>query len=74
MYVDTDTIRRKGDMVNWWELMDRKTVRTVAGTWFLSVKAQHEFDCAEERHRSLTFTDFSGNMGNGNVVFSDLTE
>ena len=44
-----------------WELLDRDDDRG-------------ETMRAEECHRSLTFTDFSGNMGNGNEVFSDLTE
>jgi hypothetical protein len=74
VYVDRDTIRRNGDVVKWWELMDHKTVQTGAGESFLSVMAQNEYDCAEERHRTLAVTYFSGNMGSGNVVYSDSDE
>ena len=70
MYADPDTIRRKGELVKMWHLHDYKTVQTEAGKSFLSLKSQSEFDCAEERVRLLAVTEFSGNMGKGNVVWS----
>jgi hypothetical protein len=74
VYLDPDTIRRKGDLVKMWSLDDYKAVRTVEGTSFFSSKRQTLFDCVEERHRILAFTNFSGNMGDGKVVFSDSPE
>ena len=74
VYVDPDTIRRKGDLVKMWELYDFKPIRTVAGNSYFSSKAQIENDCAEERRRTLAFTWFSGNMGSGKVVFSESHE
>jgi hypothetical protein len=75
IYVDPDTVRRKGDLVKIWELLDYKTVqKTYMGESYLSVKVQHEYDCAEERHRPLAFLDYSGNMGHGSVVYSDSDE
>ncbi len=73
-YVDLYTIRRKGDLVKIWELWDYKTIKTMAGNSFLSIKAQRQYDCAEERYQRLTFTEFSGNMGSGTAIFSDSTE
>ena len=73
LYVDSDTIRRNGTVVKWWELLDYKTVQTVAGISFLSMTVQREYDCAGEQIRVLAMTDFSGNMANGKVVFSDFT-
>lgn len=70
MYTDPDTIRRKGELVKMWQLHDYKTVQTEASNSFLSLKSQSEFDCAEERVRLLAVTEFSGNMGKGNVVWS----
>ena len=67
-YLDPDTIRRKGHLVNVWGLYDFKTIQTVAGRSHLSVKTQHEYDCSEERSRSLASKFFSGSMGMGNVV------
>ena len=71
IYVDKDTIRHKEDVVTWWELEDFKTVQTVGGIRFLSAKLQWEFECAEERMRMLALTEFSGNMGKGDVVLNE---
>jgi hypothetical protein len=70
VYVDLDTIRRNGDVVKLWALMDFKTIQTDPSPPHLSVKSQREFDCTEERVRLLTLTAFSGHMGNGNAVYS----
>jgi hypothetical protein len=73
LYVDSDTIRRNGTVVRWWELLDYTTVQTVAGISFLSMTLQREYDCTGEQIRVLAMADFSGNMANGKVVFSDFT-
>ena len=74
LYVDSDTIRRDGTVVKWWELLDYKTVQTVAGISFLSMKVLREYDCAGERIRVLAMADFSGNMATGTVVFTDFAQ
>ena len=74
VYVDPGTIRRNGDLVKVWALTDYTTRQTVADRSFLSSKAQNEFDCAEERQRELAVTWFSGNMGNGNGVWTNIDE
>jgi len=74
LYVDSDTIRRNGTVVKWWELLDYKTVQTVAGISFLSMKLLREYDCAGEQIRVLAMADFSGNMATGTVVFTDFTQ
>jgi hypothetical protein len=73
-YADPGTIRRKGDLVKIWQLNDFKTVQTVEGNSFLSTKKQREFNCAEERTRILAATQFSGNMGTGEVVWRNANE
>ena len=74
LYVDSDTIRRDGTVVKWWELLDYKTVQTVAGISFLSMKVLREYDCAGEQIRVLAMADFAGNMASGTVVFTDFTQ
>ncbi len=70
-YVDRATIRRNGNLVKMWELMDFKTVqKDAADKSFLSIKAQSEYDCKEEKSRILAFTWFDGKMGSGKVVVS----
>jgi hypothetical protein len=74
VYVDPDTIRRKGNLVTMWGLIDYKTIQIIAGDSLLSIQRQNEYDCAEVRTRMLAFTWFSGNMGSGQVVHSDSDE
>jgi hypothetical protein len=68
VYVDPDTIDRKGDRVTMWELIDYETIQTVTGPSFLSARLQREYDCAGDRHRTLALTKLSGNMGTGKVI------
>ena len=70
VYVDTATIRQNGKLAKMWQLYDYKTVQRVAGDSLLSFKRFNEYDCKEERTRMLGYTWFSGNMGNGQVVYS----
>ena len=74
VYMETDTIRREGDLVKVWELLDYKTTQTEVGISHLSVKVQFEYDCAEERHRVLAIRQYSNNMGRGKVVLSNSDE
>ena len=71
-YVDRATIRRNGNFVKMWDLMDYKTVQKgPAGVSFLSAKQQTEYDCKEEKERMLAFLWFDGQMANGKVVYSN---
>jgi hypothetical protein len=74
VYVDPDSIRRKGNLVKMWQLYDYKTVQTVAGDSLLSIKRYNEFDCTEERTRMRAYTWFAGNMATGKVVYSTTDE
>ena len=70
-YVDKGSIRRNGNSVKMWGLMDYKTVEKTDGKSYLSSKEQREYDCKEERTRLLAFLWFSGQMGSGKVVLSN---
>ena len=70
VYVDQDTIHRKGELVKMWHLDDFKTVQTVEDNSYLSIKTQQEYDCAADRFRALVFTWFSDNMGLGTAIYS----
>lgn len=67
VYVDPDTIRRKGDLVKMWILYDFKSTQTVLNKSYSSSRSQDEYDCTKDRHRALAITSFSGNMGSGTV-------
>ena len=74
VYANPDTIRRKGDLVKMWILYDYKTLQLATGLAHLSDSIQLEANCIEKLHRRLAYTWWSGNMGNGNVVFSHSGE
>jgi hypothetical protein len=73
VYVDPDTIRREGNLVTMWQLIDFKLMQGNAGMGpfgfgphrFLSTKTHKQFDCAGKRLRLLAFTEFSRGMGTG---------
>jgi hypothetical protein len=68
VYVDPDTIRRKGDIVEMWALYDHKTAQLTVGDTFLSRKVKNEYNCGQEMRRMVSVTEFSGNMASGKVV------
>lgn len=70
-YADFTTICKAGDKLKMRVLFDFKSVREITGHEYLSAQLQYEFDCKEEQYRLLAFSSFSGNMGNGQVVYSN---
>lgn len=70
-YADPATIRRAGNIVKMWDLIDRKTPDNFNNKPYMSQRSQHEYDCKEEQWRTLYFTFFSGNMAGGNAVYID---
>lgn len=71
-YADLSTIRKSGDKVKMWGLIDLKVAKTskADGTRFLSSVSQNEYDCKEETSRVLSFNWYLKNMGVGEVVYS----
>jgi len=66
VYVNPDTIDRKGALVMIWQLIDFKTMQGGRSpSRFSSMKMQKQFDCVETRVRLLRVTVFWGNMGTG---------
>ena len=70
-YADPATITQSGSRVQMLSLIDHKTVLSKAGKTFLSVKAQHEYDCAGARVRMLFSSVHSENMGKGAIISTD---
>lgn len=67
VYIDPNSIRREGNVVTVWQLIDFKWMQgnPRGPTRFLSTKTQKQFDCADKRLRLLAFTEFSRGMGTG---------
>lgn len=69
VYIDRNSVLRKGNTVKIWVLLDGTTVHeTVQGRPFLSSRTLHQYDCQKERFRFLAFALFSENMGSGQLV------
>ena len=68
IYAELSSLRKSGDTVKMWDITDLKKKNTADK--FQSIKMLHEYDCKLQKSRILTYTMYSGNMGNGNVVNS----
>ena len=68
-YADPATIRKTGDMVKMWHLLDYTKPRGIEGLKpHMSIRVQDEYDCRQERTRTLAISLYSGNMGKGEVL------
>ena len=68
-YIDLSTVQKYGNVVKMWSLVDYKN-NNHNGYYFLSSKLLHQYDCQERTSLSLTTVDYTGNMGEGDVVES----
>jgi len=69
-YVDTDSIRKKGKNVVTQNMFDLKKASEYNGNEYRSTVYLYEFDCAEERARSLESIWYADNKGAGAIVDS----
>jgi hypothetical protein len=69
VYVNPDTSRRNGEVVELWVLANYMTIQTEPLPPYLSETSQREIDCTQERIRLLAVTTFSGNMGSGELLY-----
>jgi hypothetical protein len=67
VYVEPAAIRREGNLVTIWQLIDFKWMQGSARgpARFSSTKTYKQFNCTEKRVRLLAFTEFSLQMGAG---------
>jgi hypothetical protein len=69
LYVDSDTIHRRGEVVDMWALYDYKDLQTrMSGDSYSSRKVRSEYNCTEKVKRLMDVEEYSGQMGNGKVV------
>jgi hypothetical protein len=74
LLADPVTIRRSGDMVTMWSLLDYTKPRTNArGQAYLSSKQYREYDCAGRLSRRLEFSRYTENTGWGQVLDANKT-
>ena len=71
IYADAATISRSGDMVKMWGIYDYKIPQVMSDDKrYLSQRTHNEYDCKDERIRTLYVLRHAGNMGKGSPVYS----
>jgi hypothetical protein len=73
VYTDATTIRRTGDLVRMWELVNFQTLQASRNPYF-SLKAVREYDCTLEQSRIIGLYSYSGQMGTSEMVGSHLED
>ena len=76
IYINPETIRRKGELVEVWVIWDYRVARQlpIPPRYFLSRRHLQKFNCAEKRYRLVAVTWFSGHMTEGVRLNDDETE
>ncbi len=74
-YANLSNMQKRGNRVKMWSMMDFKTALEFnSGSYHmstLSFKKLKEYDCKEKKSRKLSYSMFSGNMGGGEVNYSE---
>ena len=68
VYIDSESIRRRGDIAEMWVLYDSKTAQPAVGKTYLSRKVQNEYNCKQDVKRMVRVIEYSGNMATGTVI------
>src|SRR5262249_22101683 len=71
VYVEPTSVRidKGSGLVKMWILYDYKTGQEGFPVRYLSLKIQRQYDCKQERSRTLAQSLFGGNMAKGDVIF-----
>jgi hypothetical protein len=67
-YADVASISKVGDIAKMLDVMDINKQRD--GENFSSIKFSNEYDCNLKKSRTVTFSEYSGNMGQGKLLNS----
>ncbi len=72
-YADSAGIQRRDQRVKMWALFDLKSPRNFGDLRYASMKIQREYNCASKESRVVAMSAHSGNMGEGETVYSNNT-
>jgi hypothetical protein len=68
VYIDPTTVRIEGNLRKIWELQDYKAPLSFGRTSIRSVRRLAEYDCVEERYRTISVWGHSGPMASGDTT------
>lgn len=70
-FVHAESIEKSGELVKLWYLIDfKKNQVDTSSRIFRSTKDQSEYDCKEQRSRTLFYNNYADQMGTGKIVFT----
>jgi hypothetical protein len=69
-YIEPTTIRRDGNLVKMRGLLEYKAARVRDKAKYRSSKAESEYDCKDEKLRTLSLSLYPRNMAKGKAVYS----
>jgi hypothetical protein len=68
IYVKTDSIKRIGHMVTYWETFEYKSAQKIDEKEYYSLKMKNETNCNTEESKTLFIAVYSESMGSGKVI------
>jgi len=72
IFVNKESIKKDGNLVTIWTLIDYESPQSVGGKNQLSTKSLDEYDCQNEQYRTLNLYWYSGHKEKGKIVYSEL--
>lgn len=73
-YANPATVDPAGNNIKMWLLSDYKKPHKYEDRQFLSVISENEYDCDDAQLRMLSYSLHAGNMGKGEVVYTDASK
>ena len=71
LLIDYQTIRKDGNKVKFWQLVNYQTPQALGEVKYLSTRSRQEYDCKQEQKRVLTVTAFGNWNADGQVVIKE---
>jgi len=71
IFVDELSLRRNGNKIAFWALLNWKNIRKIDNDMYLSSLEHREYDCKNEQQRLFDYYLYSENMRSGKIVYSN---
>ena len=69
--IDYQTIRKDGNKVKFWQLVNYPTPQILGEIKYASTRSRQEYDCKQEQRRVLTLTAFDAWNADGKAVVKE---
>ena len=72
IFINKKSINKVGNIAKIWTLTNYAKRQSAGGKKQLSTKSWYEYDCQNEQYRTLILYWYSGHMGKGKIVYSEI--